>query len=99
MVVFDPDILQLLQMKYKVEDVTFYIECTKENVKQMYDLVKVQGNCGVKSVPGCKLHWICVKKICRSCLLLCCRCKFCEVHGKRVLICVCKQQIGAWPRS
>ena len=62
MVAFDPDILQLLQMKYKVEDVTFYIECTKENVKQMYDLVEVQGNCGVKSVPGCELHWICVKK-------------------------------------
>lgn len=30
-------------MKYKVEDVTFYIECTKENVRQMYDLVEVQG--------------------------------------------------------
>ncbi len=47
MVAFDPDILQLLQMKYKVEDVTFYIKCTKENVRQMYDLVEVQGNCGV----------------------------------------------------
>ena len=61
MFAFDPDLFQVLQMKYKVEDVTFYIECTKENVRQMYDLVKVQGNFLVKCVQGCSLHWICEK--------------------------------------
>ncbi len=45
MVQMNCELLQVVQVKYKVEDITFYIACGKETVGKIFEWIQVQGTC------------------------------------------------------